>query len=30
MFRSVVDSVRMFDAHKELVEQYFEGIKNEE
>ena len=30
MFRSVVDSVRMFDAHKELVEQYFEGIKNGE
>lgn len=30
MFRSVVDSVRIFDAHKELVEQYFEGIKNGE
>jgi len=30
MFRSVVDSVRMFDAHKEPVEQYFEGIKNGE
>lgn len=29
-FRSVVDSLRMFDAHQELVEQYFEGIKNGE
>lgn len=27
-FRHVVESVRMFDAHKELVEQYFEGITN--
>jgi len=29
-FHSVVDSVRMFDAHKELVEKYFEGITNGE
>lgn len=30
MFRSVVDSVRMFNAHKELVEKYFERIINGE
>ena len=28
IFRQVVDSVRMFDIHKELVEQYIEGLKN--
>jgi len=27
-FRSVVYSVRMFDAHKELVEEYLEGMKH--
>ncbi len=27
-FRRVVESVRMFDAYQELVEQYFEGITN--
>lgn len=29
-FRSVVDSIRMFNAHTELVEKYFKGIKNEQ
>lgn len=29
-FRRVVESVRMFDAYQEMVEQYFEGIANGE
>jgi len=28
-FRNVIDSVRKFGSHKELVEEYLEGIKNE-